>query len=339
MDYVQVAIVGAGPAGSHCASELGKMGIYPLIFDPSHPREKPCGGGISPIILEKFPFIEKFREKGVTFKTFRIISCTGIIGKLNQYKNGFSISRKYFDNELLKIAIKNGAKLKKEKVINIQKKRNSWNIKTSKGLTTAKIVVGADGVNSIVRRKTIGPMTKDNLGLTFGYLLSSYEKIQPTIKYLALIPGYIWVFPWENCCNIGIGSEIKYGGKLRPLLNKFIKNNLAKTTIISKYAAMIPSAKNPNFFDLPCSGDDWILIGDAAGHVDPISGGGILYALWGGKMAAKAIKNNQFKKFDKNWRKAYGDRLKQQCRRKEKFYDPIYSTLSIINSKLKDTKN
>ena len=60
MKYVEdVAIVGGGPAGAYCALTLAKKGIMPTIFDHSHPREKPCGGGISPPVLKKFPFLEQ----------------------------------------------------------------------------------------------------------------------------------------------------------------------------------------------------------------------------------------------------------------------------------------
>ena len=97
---------------------------------------------------------------------------------------------------------------------------------------------------------------------------------------------------------------------------------------------MLPSASDPNFFKLPCAGSNWILIGDAAGHVDPISGGGILYALWGGELAAQAIVNNNPKLFDNSWKKAYGEILRNNCKRKKDYYDPVKSTLSIFVRKV-----
>lgn len=54
-------IVGGGPSGAYCATELARKGIYATILDHSHPKEKPCGGGISSVDLSKFPFLEKFR--------------------------------------------------------------------------------------------------------------------------------------------------------------------------------------------------------------------------------------------------------------------------------------
>jgi geranylgeranyl reductase family protein len=326
----EVAIVGAGPAGAYCAFELAKQGLSPVILDHSHPREKPCGGGISPPVIKKFSFVENFRPLGFSFGNFKIISCIDTEILTKQLENGFSISRRIFDEAILNMAIDKGARLIKQKVNEIEKKGNIWKIKTDKMVFSTKVIVGADGVNSLVRNKTIGPISKDNLALTFGYLARPLEKDNAIIKFLAKIPGYIWVFPGKGYSNVGIGSELKEGSLLKALLDDFIKTRFPSIRITSKYASLIPSASNPKFFRIPCAGKDWILIGDAAGHVDPISGGGILYALWGGQIAAKAIINKDTKSFDSIWRKEYGRQFEERCKRKDAFYDPQKSVASMI---------
>jgi geranylgeranyl reductase family protein len=325
-----VLIVGGGPAGSYCAFTLSRKGIKPTILDNSHPREKPCGGGISPSVLKKFPFLEKFRSEGLTFGNFRIISCIDTQVITNGLKNGFCISRKCLDQKILEMAVKNGATLIPEKVLNIQNRGKTWNVITDKRTISTKILVGADGVNSIVRRRTVGPISAENLALTFGYFTDSVEKDQATIKFLGEIPGYLWVFPGKGYSNIGIGSELNYGKVLKSLLDAFINSRLPEIKTKSRYAALLPSASNPNFFNLRCAGTNWILIGDAAGHVDPISGGGILYALWGGELAAQAIENKDLQSFDEKWKEEYGKILEERCKNKEAFYDPLKSTMAML---------
>ena len=329
-----VLIVGGGPAGAYCALNLAKKGIKTTILDHSHPREKPCGGGISPPVLKKFPFLEQFRSKGFTFGDFKRISCTDYQEISKSLENGFSISRKCLDQGILEMAVQNGAELIPEKVLNIQKKGKIWHIETNKNVFSTNFLVGADGVNSLVRRKIIGPISAKDLALTFGYITNCLQQKDVIIKYLAEIPGYIWIFPGKGYTNIGIGSELKHGNKLRNLLKTFTDAYLPKFKIVSKYAAMLPSASDPNFFQLPCAGSNWILIGDAAGHVDPISGGGILYALWGGELAAQAIESNNPRSFDNSWKKAYGEILRYNCKRKKDYYDPVKSTLSILLRKM-----
>ena len=127
----------------------------------------------------------------------------------------FNISRRYLDEGILNMAVQNGAKLIKEKVIDIEKKQNFWQIKTNTRSLATRILVGADGVNSLVRRKTIGAISKENLALTYGYFATGVEKEPSTVKFLAEIPGYIWIFPRDNHSSIGVGGELKYGNLLR----------------------------------------------------------------------------------------------------------------------------
>ena len=316
----EVTIVGGGPAGSYCAYQLLSKGINAVIFDNSHPREKPCGGGISPLATIKFPFLSQYASKGSSTSDFRIISTNNqeVITKDNG--NSFNISRRILDLGILDMATENGARLIKEKVTAIEKAKGFWKIKTKNRILKTKMIVGADGVRSLVREKTVGPISKENLGLGTGYLVKGAEQEVSTMKFLKGIPGYIWIFPRRDHTSIGIGSELSYGGVLKKLLDEFIQSYCPKVRVLSKFAALLPAIKSQKFYKLKCAGSNWVLIGDAAGHVDPISGEGILYALWSAQLAADAIQKKDPKSFDEHWRKEYGYGLLEKCKQREFFY-------------------
>ena len=348
-----VVIIGGGPAGACCAFELAKKGIYAPVIDYSHPREKPCGGGMSSRTVKGFPFIKELLDKGRITTKLKIISSPPqnqqFIATENQRR--FIIARRYFDEGILNMALQNGAKLIKEKVINIKhNKKNYWYIRTNKRSLETKIIVGADGITSLVRRKTLGKnitfkeyakQQKKHLALTFGYIASGVENEPPTIRYLGKNPdlkkedfkGYIWILPRVDHSSIGIGSELRCGGRLlKRLLDEFIDWYCPHITRISTFAWMLPSATDTTFFEKPCAGEDWILVGDAAGHADPINGEGIHYALWSAKLAAEAIEKKDLKSYDESWRSEYGDDLKRSCENKALFYSPLGKALAIIQT-------
>ncbi len=324
----EIVIVGGGPAGSFCAYELAKNGVKAAILDHSHPREKPCGGGIAQSTLHKFPFLEQFRPLGRSYSALKIISCTNNV-TVFAGQRGFNISRQLLDEQILRLAVNQGARLFKERVLTVQQNQDFWLIKTDKRLLKTKIIVGADGVNSLVRRKTIGPISPKNLALTYGYIATGTENEASTIKFTAEIPGYIWILPRSNHSSIGIGSELQYGSNLKSILTNFTRHYCPQIAVTSTFAALLPSVTEPEFFNLPNSGNNWILIGDAAGHVDPLTGGGILYALWSGKLAAQAITENELNLYDRLWQKEYGGYFKERCTQRASFYDPFVIEASL----------
>ncbi len=329
-----MAIVGGGPAGAFCAFELAKKGIYASFFDHSHPREKSCGGGISPYAIKKFPFLERFRSQTVSPGLLKMISCTDKQVAVVRYE-GFSLSRKYFDEQIIEMALQKGARIIKEKVLGIKRKQSLWEIKTDKQFYLARNVVGADGINSLVRRQTTGPIPRENLGLTYGYMVTGLEDEPITVKFVAEIPGYIWIFPRRTNTCIGIGSEAKYGNTLKQILDAFIRSYSPQVKVTSKFSAMLPWATNPDFFSFPCSMENGVLIGDAAGHADPVTGEGILYALWSGKLAAKAIAKDDLRLYDKLWMKEYGNYLIDRCQKKNNCYNPMLIEFYVATLSLK----
>jgi len=312
--FENVAIVGGGPAGSYLGYCLAQKGIYASIFDDSHPREKPCGGAISPFALRKFPILE-----GVPYSKFigkmMVVSPRGRETMISVPKdNGMVVSRKHLDMYLLEQAINHGAKLIQERVASIERKSNVWLIRTRDRELTSGLVIGADGVNSVVRKAIVGRIPKQHIAACIGYFAQGFDKDYGIIRFLEGLNGYAWVFPGEIHSSIGVGSDTPKANRLRNYLNEFVEKYVPNMEKPSRFGALIPAIKDPGFFDIPCSGQNWILIGDAAGHVDPVTGEGILYALWSAELAAKAITEDDPSRFDTLWRSEYYPELVKACR-------------------------
>lgn len=319
---IKAAIVGAGPSGSYCAQKLAENAIYPTIFDYSHPREKPCGGLLPPNVQEIFPSLKTLSIPHSERSAITIIAPSGR-KVIIRYRKGrlLGFSRLKFDLHLLNIAVNEGAHLVKEKVIGLERRYGWWKIRTQKQSYAAKCVIGADGVNSIVRRNTVGSLSNIDKGVCFGYLVKGLENEEITIKFLSSKKGYMWIIPRRENTSLGIGSaEIRYAHELRNELNMFISDYCPQAEKISEWTALIPNVKNTKTFSKPIAGSNWILIGDAAAHVDPITGGGIVYALLDGELAAEAIAEDDPRMFNEMWIKEYGQQLLRAIRLRSWIY-------------------
>ncbi|MEM3728910.1 MAG: NAD(P)/FAD-dependent oxidoreductase [Candidatus Bathyarchaeia archaeon] len=328
--------MGAGPAGSVCAQVLGEAGVNVALFDPSHPREKPCGGLIDYRIVEEFDIPEELLENEVKWI---LAERFGFKVRLSLKPPAHLVSRKNFDYYLLQKALKNRSlTFFRERVINIVKDENGWKLKTDKDrLVKVKILVGADGCPSLIRRHVLGLIPKVFLATTVGYNFTCPNRYierafaKNTVeayyshKYVQKM-GFIWIFPKKSSVNIGIGS-MESGKKLRRSLESFIASNPAGKRLKNfkgeLFGHLIPIIWEEKFYNLPCCGENWALIGDAAGHVDPIGGVGIYYAMRGGALCASAILNGDVKLFEKYWRSDYGYELCYRARNFPKFYGKL----------------
>lgn len=332
----EVGVVGAGVAGSSCAQVLGEAGVNVAIFDHSHPREKPCGGLIDYRVLEEFDIPEELLENEVKWI---LAERLGFRVKLLVKPSAYLISRKKFDYYLLQRALKNRSiTFFKEKVINVVKDEEGWILKTNKDrCIKVRILIGADGCPSLIRRCVLGPIPSQFLAMTVGYNLNcSREYLERAFakntieayyshKYVQKM-GFIWIFPKKLSVNVGIGG-MKTGKKLRQLLDNFITSNpfgkRLKPLKGKFFSHLIPIIWNEEFFKLPCSDEKWALIGDAASHVDPIGGVGIYYAMKGGVLCASALLDGDLKRFEQYWRSDYGGELCYRAKTFSKFYGKL----------------
>ena len=308
---IKVAVVGAGPAGSYCAYTLAKQDVYPSIFDFSHPREKPCGGLIPAGAQDFFPFLKGLPIPHSERSAITLIAPSGRILVLGFRKDKIiCVSRLNFDWYLLDTAMNAGADLVEEKVVGLERKNGWWKVKTRKQSYAVKTLVGADGVNSIVRRNIIGSLSRRDKGVCFGFFVKGLENEEITLKLLPEKKGYMWIIPRGEDTSIGIGSsEIWRYPEIKNELTEFTRKFCPQAEKISQWTTLIPNVKDTKTLRTPIAGSNWIVIGDAAGHVDPITGSGIVYALLDGELAAKAIAEGNPERFNNSWIETYGQQL------------------------------
>lgn len=320
-----IAIVGAGPAGSAAAIALKESGLSIALIDKDEfPRDKICGDALSPDVvmqLNKLPFdsgklFDEMEEK-IWCNAVRFIAPNYSHAdlRLDSYDiSGYVSKRIDFDHYLYKQAIKNpnvkafiGSKVTKIESSDkpIIELADGTKIQT-------EIVLAADGANSVVKRHFQDEEIDRNhhsAGLRVyyeGVTGFSDDNAVELHFYKELLPGYFWVFPLpNNQANVGIGMLSAHIAKRKPNLKKLLAE------IIESHPNVAPRFKNAKpletvkGFGLPLgskkrkiSGNRYLLLGDAASLINPLSGEGIGNAIRSGRVAAeyleKAFAKNDF---------------------------------------------
>ena len=272
-----VVIVGGGPAGATLGFLLQKAGICNCIIDRQvFPREKLCGG----LLTEKTLSLLKDIYGTIKFPYERMTSSVNLfIGthKLSSVITGSTfclIDRKNFDNYLLEqYKICNGTTYEGTRIQKINK--NDKRILLDNGTELVyHILVGADGANSQIRQLIDSVYRPEALCIEANY---TSENITNDIDvfFATIRNGYGWCFPKSNYYTIGIGGSIKQNKNIRESFITFSRNIKKPIENNSLKGAMVPFGQ---YVKNPCS-NNVILIGDAAGLVDPITGEGIYFAL------------------------------------------------------------
>jgi geranylgeranyl reductase family protein len=304
-----VAIVGAGPAGSRAAYVLARAGARVTIFDASHPREKPCGGGVTGRALAlvadavdpaTFP-VTIIRSARFTDGS-RLVARDGVSDlastldvpvPLEQHALAVA-SRIVFDAALLTAAERAGAVHVSSRVTNVDVDATTAILTTAGGGThRAAFVIGADGANSLVRRRLATSFGREQLSIATGFFARGPSSQEIVIELTTDPPGYMWSFPRPDHLAIGICAQADAGITAAALRARAAawaeRTGLARGATLEPYSWPIPSLKTRDFDRLDLAGPRWALVGDAAGLVDPITREGIFFAIGSGQWIAETL--------------------------------------------------
>jgi geranylgeranyl reductase family protein len=302
-----VAIVGAGPAGAWAAYTLARRGARVTTFDPSHPREKPCGGGVTGRALALVAeAIDGARFPQSVIRSARFLDSrsggTAVVpldpGNGAADSSLIVASRAVFDAALLDAARRAGARVERSRVTNVTVDADGVRIDTAGGTHRAGVVIGADGANSLVRRRVVQPFPRRQLSIATGFFAHGATSDEVVIELAADPAGYLWSFPRPDHLAIGICAQADAGispAALRDRARDWIgRMHLAAEVRLEPYAWPIPSLDAAAFGALDLASERWALVGDAAGLVDPITREGIYFALLSGQWAAEAVADGRF---------------------------------------------
>ena len=289
---MKVAIVGAGPAGSLLASELARDGAEVSLFDASHPREKPCGGGLTGKALALLP--DPPAEDPLPVR--RLDRCLFDSGAGEQVELRLPsplavAARRELDAWLLRRAQAAGARHLAERVIAVDA---AGELRTAAGRQAGfDLVVGADGAGSLVRRTFVGPTPPERLAMAVGWYAPGASAM--VVRFTPDLAGYLWLFP--RTAHVGVGLCAPLGARPTRELLERLKREVARCfpamaadPDADVYAHTIPSPSADPRSLLEIAGARWALVGDAAALADPITGEGIYYALRSAQVLARTLR-------------------------------------------------
>jgi geranylgeranyl reductase family protein len=288
VEHFDAMVIGAGPAGSTAAYRLAQAGARVLLLDKAQfPRNKPCGGAISTRALNELPLDPKPVVEHIVDRME--LSYRGgrpfVRGKHTPL--AYMTQRRHLDHFLIEQAAAAGADFRDNATVTDISERGA---RIDTRWTASEILIGADGANGPTARsldladtRIYGVALEGNVP----HSLTNPKRWESKVVIeLGTIPGgYCWIFPKGDHINIGVGGWENTGPTLRKHLQEFCKRRGFDYTTLQDLRGYRLPARRPH---AALAHGRALLIGDAAGLVDPLWGDGIYAALVSSKLASAA---------------------------------------------------
>jgi len=272
-----VAVVGAGPAGSAAALSVlhNRPGAKVLLMDRADfPRDKSCGDGIAPHALDELARLDAAQVLAdrVPVRRMRLRSPRGIEASAELQRPDAVIPRKLFDARLVELAVSRGAELVRHTVRQVEVRPDSVVLD---GSVEARVVIGADGANGLVRRQ-IGIPRQDPRTIAVavrGYVTAPADEPEQLIVMDGRDwPAYAWSFAaGDGTANVGFGM----------LLSSLRATDGGRDALHSRLLELLPGIEPTGLrsHHLPLSTGRpalppgrVLLVGDAASLINPLTG-------------------------------------------------------------------
>lgn len=286
-------IIGAGAAGASAAYHLAKVGHSVLVVEQARlPRYKPCGGGVSPAIADWFDFdFEPTIEQKLDTIKFTWKMDDPVEVKLEDVQPMWIVKRDRFDQYLLQQAQQQGAEVKDNThVTGVKFQGTQWQITTNNGSYEATYLIAADGVNShtVAALGLSQPVSCTAAVLEIQAPVSENRQNRAYFDFGSLKNGYLFAFPKADGYSIS-------GLYLRGRNQKPLQLRQQITAYAAKFGL---DANSGQYWEHPAAvwnqsttlhAQQAIVVGEAAGVADPLTGEGIRPAIFTACKGAEAI--------------------------------------------------
>ena len=269
-----IAIIGAGPAGSTAAFHLASAGKSVLLLDKAtFPRDKPCGGGVTGRAARLLPFSIEPVVEDVVDRLECGLRYRHRISRRARAPLAYMTQRRHLDHFLLRKAEEAGAEVRQGETADARE-------------LDARIVIGADGCNgSSARQLGLADGVVHGVALEANYPYEARFAGAMVLEIAVIRGGYGWVFAKGDHLNVGVGGNGEEGPRLRAELRRMCE----------AYGIDPDAAQDTRGYRLPMRPADTPLargttavIGDAAGLVDPLSGDGMYEAFLSAQLVSEA---------------------------------------------------
>ncbi len=355
-----VVVIGAGPGGATASRFLAERGLKVCMIDKdAFPRDKPCGGGFSRSIIDEFNYLQPR-----THDFLKGVARVGVLHSPNRQivlegRVDMALTLRYdFDNVLFEEAVASGVlPLTGIRAKHVIFHDDVVTTELSDGRSVqSKVVIGSDGATSMVARETGLNHRWSSSRITACRVCevpvapnAIIDRYTDDLKYhffsnLEGKPGYGWIFPKQETINIGLGVVGTHAKGLPQVFDSFVRylknvDLLPKSSDLSGVkGALVPTAGPIN----KTVSDRCLILGDAAGHVSPLTGGGIVYAMRAARHAANilpgALENDALDaasliKYQRLWQSDFGNDFQNQLLAQKIFTSPFANLLFHIGSK------
>jgi len=290
---VDVTVIGAGPAGALLAYLLVRRGLKVVLVEKARlPRVKPCGGGLNWKTVRLLPFAIDAVVERIISRVIFTQRCRHPFARTSLQPLVTMVTRCAFDYALVQHAAAAGAQVYDAcQVQGLETQPRGLAVRTEGITWRSRYIAFADGAKGTLRRQLGFTATAPHdIGLDMEVAASAACPWTPDTLYIdwgTYPQTYAWAFPKATHWSIGVKGPAPQGRALAHYLRQFMQRwQLTPTDGTLRYLAHLLPTRAPG---TPLVRERALVLGDAAGLLEPFTGEGIYYALRSAYLAAEAL--------------------------------------------------